>query len=46
MWNDLSIRLRAIFRRRVMEAELDEGVRTHLEKEVEKYVKAGETRAA
>ena len=41
MLSDFRYRLRALFRRRPMEAELDEELRTHLEQQVEKYVRAG-----
>ncbi len=39
--NDLLFRLRALFRRRSMEAELDEELRAHFEHQVGKYVKSG-----
>ena len=41
MLNDLLYRLRALFRRKSMEAELDEELRAHLEHQVEKYVQSG-----
>ena len=41
MFTDLLFRLRALFRRNNMEAELDTELRAHLENEVEKYVAAG-----
>jgi predicted permease len=41
MLNDLLYRLRALFGRAGMEAELDDELRFHFEREVEKYVKAG-----
>jgi putative ABC transport system permease protein len=44
MWSDLSFRLRALFRRNAVEAELDEELRAHFENQVEKYVQAGATR--
>jgi len=39
--NDLLYRLRALFRRESMEAELDEELRAHLEHQVEKLVQSG-----
>src|ERR1044071_6443383 len=41
MLNDLLYCLRALFRRNQMEHELDEELRDHLERETEKYVRAG-----
>ena len=41
--NDLRYRLRALFRRDTMDRELDAELRFHLEKEVEKHVRAGMT---
>ena len=41
MLNDLLFRLRALFRRNAVEAELDEEFRFHFDHEVEKYRKAG-----
>ena len=41
MFSDLLYRLRALFRRESMEAELDEELRAHLEHQVEKYVQSG-----
>jgi predicted permease len=41
MLNDLRYRLRSLFRRHVMEAELDQELRFHFEHEVEKYTRAG-----
>ena len=41
MHGDLPFRIRALFRRKAMEAELDEELRAHLEHQVEKYVQAG-----
>jgi predicted permease len=43
MLADLLYRLRAIFRRQVMEEELDEELRFHLERQAEKDLKAGLT---
>ncbi len=45
MLSDLLYRWRALFRRKSMEAELDEELRAHLEHQVEKYVQSGLTRA-
>jgi putative ABC transport system permease protein len=41
MLSDLLFRLRAIFRRRSIEAELDDELRFHLEHEVEKLMRSG-----
>lgn len=41
MLADLLFRLRALFRRKAVEAELDQELRTHLEHEIEKNVRAG-----
>ena len=41
MLNDLLFRLRALFRPKSIEAELDEELRAHLEHHVEKYVQSG-----
>ena len=41
MLSDLLIRLRALFRRKSMEAELDEELRAHMEHQVHKYVQSG-----
>jgi len=43
MLNDLLYRLRALFHRREMDAEVDEELRDHLEREAEKYRCAGFT---
>jgi hypothetical protein len=43
--SDLLFRLRALFRRKRMEAELDEELRAHFEHQVEKYVRSGLARA-
>ena len=40
-WADLKYRLRALFRRSAMERELAEELRFHLEREAEKYQRAG-----
>ena len=37
MWNDLRFRLRALFRRSAEETELNEELRFHFERQVEKY---------
>ncbi|HEY7183779.1 MAG TPA: ABC transporter permease [Blastocatellia bacterium] len=44
MLNDLLFRLRAIFRRRSVEAELDDELRFHLEQAVEKLMRSGLSR--
>ncbi len=41
MLNDLLYRLRALFHREQMDAEVDEELRNHLERETEKYRRAG-----
>ncbi len=41
MFSDLLFRLRALFRRSSMEADLDHELRFHFEKEVAKYVQSG-----
>ncbi|HET7100671.1 MAG TPA: ABC transporter permease [Terriglobia bacterium] len=41
MLRDLLYRLRAMFHRRSMEAELDEELRAHIEQQVEKHIKTG-----
>jgi predicted permease len=41
MLSDLSVRFRALFRRRVVETELEEELRFHFENEVEKYKSRG-----
>jgi putative ABC transport system permease protein len=41
MWSDLRIRLRSLFRRRAVEAELDAELAFHLERQVESLVRAG-----
>ncbi len=41
MLNDLRFRLRALFRRNAMESELDQELRFHFDKEVEKHIRAG-----
>jgi len=41
MWNDLSFRLRSLFRRKTVETELNDELLFHLEHEVEKYKKSG-----
>jgi predicted permease len=42
--SDLLYRLRALLRRKAMEAELDEELRAHFEHQVEKYIQSGLTR--
>ncbi|HXJ96913.1 MAG TPA: ABC transporter permease [Terriglobia bacterium] len=44
MISDLLFRLRALFRRKTVEAELDDELRAHFERQVEKYVQSGLTR--
>jgi predicted permease len=44
MLGDLIYRLRALFRRSAVEAEMNDELRFHFEQEVEKYVKAGLSR--
>jgi predicted permease len=43
MWNDLRFRLRALFRRSAEETELNEELRFHSERQVEKYRLSGMT---
>jgi predicted permease len=43
MLSDLRFRLRALFRRKAMETDLDEELRFHFEHEVEKYARTGMT---
>jgi predicted permease len=43
MLNDLRTRLRALFRRKKVEAELDEELRFHVEQQAGKYVQSGMT---
>ena len=45
MLADLKFRLRALFNRRAVERELDDELRFHLDREIEKHVRAGMTRA-
>src|SRR5574337_1348156 len=44
MFSNLMYRLRALFRRNSMEAELDAELRAHIEQQAEKYVQAGMSR--
>jgi hypothetical protein len=44
MLSDLFIRLRALFRRRAVDGELEDELRFHLEQQVEKYMRTGLTR--
>src|SRR5690349_22088876 len=46
MLSDLRYRLRALFNRDAMDLELDEELRFHIEKETEKYMRAGMSRLA
>jgi putative ABC transport system permease protein len=41
MLNDLLLRLRSLFRRNDVEAEMDEELRFHFEKQVAKFVESG-----
>jgi putative ABC transport system permease protein len=41
MWSDLRIRLRALFRRKSVEAEMDDELRFHIERRVEMLVQSG-----
>src|SRR6266851_4840727 len=43
MWNDLLLRLRSLFRRKNVEAEIDEELRFHFEKQVSKFMQSGLT---
>ena len=44
MFSDLLIRLRSLFRRTVVEGELNEELQFHLENQVQKYMQSGLTR--
>jgi putative ABC transport system permease protein len=44
MLRDLLFRLRSLFRRRAVEGELDEELRFHLERQIQKYVQTGLSR--
>jgi putative ABC transport system permease protein len=44
MLSDLRVRLRALFTRRAVESELDDELRFHLERELEKHLQAGMSR--
>jgi predicted permease len=44
MWSDLIYRLRALVRRRAVESEMNDELRFHFERQVEKYVSAGTER--
>src|SRR5437588_11841125 len=41
MLNDLLLRLRSLFRRKSVEAELDEELRFHFEQQVAKFIQSG-----
>jgi len=41
MWNDLLLRLRSLFRRKNVEAELDDELRFHFEQQVAKLIQSG-----
>ncbi len=45
MWTDLLYRLRALFRRSAVESDLAEELRDHQERQIEKYIAAGMSRA-
>src|SRR5712691_11531771 len=45
MWSDLLLRLRSLFRRKKVEAELDDELRFHFEKQVSKLLQSGLTPA-
>jgi len=45
MWSDLIYRLRALIRRKAVEREMDDELRFHFERQAEKYVVSGLTRA-
>lgn len=45
MFSDLKFRVRALFQRRAMEHELDEELRFHMQRETEKYLREGMSRA-
>jgi hypothetical protein len=44
MLSDLVFRLRSLFRRNTVEAELDDELRFHFEQQVGKYIRSGMTR--
>ncbi|HEX8764395.1 MAG TPA: ABC transporter permease [Candidatus Acidoferrum sp.] len=44
MFRDLWVRVRALFRRKAVETELDDELRFHLERQAEKYVQTGWSR--
>ena len=46
MWSDLVFRIRAIFRRKAVETELDEEIRFHIEQQIEAYKRTGLTHEA
>ena len=41
LWNDLRFRMKSLFKRSALEAELDEELRFHVEREMEKYERTG-----
>src|SRR5437879_11304551 len=41
MWNDLLLRLRSLFHRKNVEAEIDEELRFHFEQQVRKFIHSG-----
>jgi predicted permease len=44
MLSEISFRLRSLFRRNTVEAELDDELRFHFERQIEKYIRSGMTR--
>jgi putative ABC transport system permease protein len=44
MWSDLNIRIRSLFRRRRVEEDLEDELRFHVERQLEKYVHSGMSR--
>jgi len=43
MLNDLLVRMRSLFRRKIVEAEMDEELRFHFENQVAKLIRSGLT---
>ncbi len=43
MWRDLMYRLRELFQRACLECDLDDELRFHLERQIERYTNAGAT---
>lgn len=44
MLSDLFIRLRALFRRTAVDGELDDELRFHVDRQIEKYIQSGLSR--